>query len=573
MPFVDVIEALNKQGVNILRYSDPGIDDDLLLATNSEVVVECEDPAKWDYLVRKVSCQGIPVKGVALSAKEYSIVVPGGHDEVAAKTCKQLTEAIRRQFFKVNPKHDVFSVLVKPTHKCNLDCKYCYDKPYRDRFGNAVLSLETLDRFLDMLSKYAERVQFIWHGGEPTMAGKQWFHEVYKEVFPKYPMVDWDFSLMSNGVALDEEWFNLFKTYNIEPGMSYNAFYQDQLRVSSQTHQNPEKDAVLMKKLEENLMLSKEMGAPVGVIDVITAVNYKHQIDIYEYYKKLGINAAMNPIFHTAQTEKNELEISAEAYAEEYLKYFQHWLYDPDGVRERSAVEMLSLVSGLCETTCTFKDCRYGWLALGPTGIFYPCDRYLDDRYTMGSVYDINSIDEVWEHPGYKLYVSETAKRFNTHCKECGYWFACHGGCNASAFESAGSVSGIEPFFCESFRLKYKGVYEILRDVDMVRDWSLNPVARDHLIKAGFYSVKEIKEIAEEIGVDTSWITYDPDDLLNCSEFQIFRGINYSRLEHQEITRHIDFIQDKTEEAIEHNLEKRREALKSFLKEVARRAI
>lgn len=62
MPFVDVIEALNKQGVNILRYSDPGIDDDLLLATNSEVVVECEDPAKWDYLVRKVSCQGIPVR-------------------------------------------------------------------------------------------------------------------------------------------------------------------------------------------------------------------------------------------------------------------------------------------------------------------------------------------------------------------------------------------------------------------------------------------------------------------------------------------------------------------------------
>ena len=30
---------------------------------------------------------------------------------------------------------DHWSILVKPTEACNLNCQYCYAKPYRDKYG------------------------------------------------------------------------------------------------------------------------------------------------------------------------------------------------------------------------------------------------------------------------------------------------------------------------------------------------------------------------------------------------------------------------------------------------------
>ena len=64
-----------------------------------------------------------------------------------------------------------WALLVKPTHGCNLDCQYCYDKPFRTKFGNKVMSFEIVRHILDLATKHAKNISWIWHGGEPTIVG------------------------------------------------------------------------------------------------------------------------------------------------------------------------------------------------------------------------------------------------------------------------------------------------------------------------------------------------------------------------------------------------------------------
>lgn len=532
-----------------------------------KIVIVTDNHDKWLYFAKRVNENDkiINVKG---TDKEHIEVTFDKKDESAYQ---QFYNKLLKKYYLVAPKLKYFSVLIKPTHRCNLDCKYCYDKPYREKIKND-MSFATLDRILKLLSEYTERLQLIWHGGEPTMVGIQWYIKAYEEVISKYPMLEIDSYIMSNGINYNEKWFNIFKQYKISPGMSYNAMYQEKLRVSNQKNQNSKADKKINQKLEDILKLSSEIGPKIGTIDVITKENYKDQIQIYEYYKKIGISTSMNMVFHTKQTEKNDLELSPEEYEKEFIKYFKYWLYDKNGAYERSAAEMLSIVIGdMNGATCRNHDCRYHWIGINPLGEIYPCDRYYPEKYKMTTVFDINSIDEVFITEGYKTYVKEIQQRFDTTCKKCGYWFACHGGCNASAIESTGSAAGVEKNYCEFFRRAYNDVYDVLRNVDIIHDKNLNPYARDIMINKGFYSVKNIYEVLRELGRNIS-LTYNKNDLLNCSEYKIFRNINFMTDTGTKYSFHVDIIKSQKTKDIKINEQKRKEDLIKYLMEVAKDA-
>ena len=64
------------------------------------------------------------------------------------------------------------TVLLSPTHRCNLRCRYCYVE--QDRFGD--MSLDDFRAFYPWLIEYcrligATRVELSWFGGEPLAYG------------------------------------------------------------------------------------------------------------------------------------------------------------------------------------------------------------------------------------------------------------------------------------------------------------------------------------------------------------------------------------------------------------------
>ena len=90
---------------------------------------------------------------------------------------------------------------------CNMRCVYCYYLHNPASSAGGIMSLETLETFI---RSYLEAspgpvVSFVWHGGEPTLAGLDFYRDVVrlqKQFLPE-GWSCWN-NLLTNGLALDK---------------------------------------------------------------------------------------------------------------------------------------------------------------------------------------------------------------------------------------------------------------------------------------------------------------------------------------------------------------------------------
>ena len=106
-----------------------------------------------------------------------------------------------------------FHIMAKPVcGVCNLDCRYCYytSKPSELYPGTEkfMMSDEVLESYTrQYLAAQPARCEFGWQGGEPTLAGLDFFRRavaLQKAHAGKGAQVG--NALQTNGTLIDEEW-------------------------------------------------------------------------------------------------------------------------------------------------------------------------------------------------------------------------------------------------------------------------------------------------------------------------------------------------------------------------------
>lgn len=411
-----------------------------------------------------------------------------------------------------------WSLLVKPTHACNLKCKYCYDKPTRQMYGDSKMSYETTEYIANLVEKYTENCTWIWHGGEPAMMGIDYYKNVQK-IFYKHYKTNFKQNMQSNGTLLTQEWVDLSRDYSIDIGVSFDVFSQD-------VRGKGTRDLV-----ESNIRRFIEQGVGIGVISVVNTENCDKQIEMYEYLKQeLNIGGSFNHIYRTDGSLLNSLEPDEEKYAREFRKFFDYWIRDfsANAKSERSAMEGLSETILGCGNTCATSDCRKNWISVNCIGKVYPCDRHVPEKYAMGCIEDYNSIDEVYLNSNYRRYYNDIQRRFLTHCSDsnCGYFRYCNGLCNANHIAVTGSGEGVDPSSCLSFKYRFIEAYDSLRTLDFYKT-KINPVALREILSKNFLSLTEIKEYLSGKGLFVDWqYSKEPSKFLHSTEYKIFRIFN-----------------------------------------------
>src|SRR5450759_4620306 len=106
-----------------------------------------------------------------------------------------------------------FQIFAKPVGSaCNLSCRYCY---YLDK-KKLYKSADHIPMADDVLEKYViqhiqastdDIVSFTWHGGEPLLAGIDFYRKVLKlQSAHKPPGRTIMNGIQTNGTLIDEEW-------------------------------------------------------------------------------------------------------------------------------------------------------------------------------------------------------------------------------------------------------------------------------------------------------------------------------------------------------------------------------
>ena len=125
-------------------------------------------------------------------------------------------------------KHNTF--LVKPASSlCNLRCRYCfYDDVSNSRAckNMGLLSHEMAKELIEKAFAATEdggSVHFLFQGGEPTLAGLDFFRFFLETERSMQRNISVFHSIQTNGICLDEEWASFFKANSFLVGLSLDG--------------------------------------------------------------------------------------------------------------------------------------------------------------------------------------------------------------------------------------------------------------------------------------------------------------------------------------------------------------
>jgi uncharacterized protein len=113
-------------------------------------------------------------------------------------------------------------IVLQPTPYCNIRCSYCYlgNRDDRRLMANDVIEAIREKIFANLDADASPTV--VWHAGEPTAAPVSWYEHAYERLLGVTPPAT-SFAMQSNGIALDENWIELFRRTNTSISLSIDG--------------------------------------------------------------------------------------------------------------------------------------------------------------------------------------------------------------------------------------------------------------------------------------------------------------------------------------------------------------
>lgn len=367
--------------------------------------------------------------------------------------------------FNIIPPNRPFSIMCKPVcGMCNLDCKYCYYtmKPHELYPGEHkfLMSDEVLDAYV---SQYIQaqpiRCEFGWQGGEPTLAGLDFFRKVV-ELQRKYqkPGQTITNSLQTNGTLLDDDWAKFLADENFLVGISLDGppQWHDKFR-------RDHNDKPTYHKAWRGVELCKKYGVEFNILVTLNSMNAPHASDIYRYFVNKGIEyVQFIPILERKPDgTPTEFSCRPEQFAKFMLEVFDLWASRDVGVISERLIDSVlhTLIFGRASTCCYAERCANAHIVEW-NGDFYACDHFVQSKWKIGNILE-TPISELAMHP--KL--DEFAKlktELPAKCTECEFVNFCFGGCPKHHVQI-----GTDPerynYFCEGLKEFFAKAVPILK--------------------------------------------------------------------------------------------------------------
>ena len=178
--------------------------------------------------------------------------------------------------------------MIKPVGAlCNLDCTYCYYLPTKSVFDGHEhrMKLTTLEEiFAGILPRFGDQVTVIWQGGEPTLAGLDFFQKAV-EFQNKYkrPSQSISHALQTNGTLLDDGWCRFLKEHEFLVGLSIDGppKLHDHYRLTNRGEASS-------KQVFCGLRALQKQKVEFNALCVLNDVNVHHPDELWDYLISLG---------------------------------------------------------------------------------------------------------------------------------------------------------------------------------------------------------------------------------------------------------------------------------------------
>ena len=346
------------------------------------------------------------------------------------------------------------NLLIKPaSSSCNLRCRYCFYYDVADNREVKNYGIMNDDTLENMVKKVFDDVEysanFAFQGGEPTMAGIEFFEKFHKLV-EKYntKKIIVNFSLQTNGTLLNKKWLELFKKHNYLIGLSLdgNKEMHDTFRIDAKgegTFSRVLKAAKMMRKAEVEFNI-------LCVVNKLIAQNGKL---VYNFFRNNGFRYyQFIPCLDSLScSEEKDYTLTAEDYGKFLDETFNLWYEDimsDKRISVRHFDNYTKIILGEEPEACDMVGHCNMNAVLESDGSMYPCDFYVLDEFKVGNINE-STFEELFKSEAEMRFL-RTSLVVDEKCKVCRYFKICRGGCRRHKELTA--EGNYENRFCESYK-------------------------------------------------------------------------------------------------------------------------
>ena len=347
----------------------------------------------------------------------------------------------------------VGSLLIKPVSAlCNLDCAYCFycgreTDPYRD-VANRVMPMEVLDRMVSDFEAYSfPRAVFAWQGGEPTLAGLDFFRRaVNLQQEHGHPGLVVSNSFQTNGLLIDDAWASFFAEYRFLVGLSLDGPREmhDRFRVTRS-------GAGSWDRVMEAAQRLRDADVEVNILCCVHGDNAGEAAVLHGFFRDLGIEHVQYIPIAEFGPDGAALPgtVSDEAYGQFLRDLFDAWWPDRERVRVRFFDNLLEGLLGQRPGSCTMHRTCESYLVVEHNGDVYPCDFFVDADWKIGNLTE-SRIAELARSPVRARFAARKLLS-RDECAACNVRFLCNQGCPKLRHARFGRFDDLD-VYCASYR-------------------------------------------------------------------------------------------------------------------------
>ena len=332
------------------------------------------------------------------------------------------------------------SVMIKPVGSaCPLSCRYCY----YEGAPRGVMPHEVLERIITQTISSCDGpvAVFNWHGGEPLLAGLDFYREAVRlqKLVAGGKIIE--NTIQTSGLPVTEAWARFFSEESFLVGLSIDGPEE----VHDKNRRSSSGNGSFLPAVRAMALL---LGHGVRV-NTLTTINHASAGKGHEVYRFLkGIGSHYMQFLPVADPQRPE-NISADEFGSFMCEVYDDWLASDIGTYFVNLFDStLAAWCGLPRGLCTSSETCGGIISFDVHGNAYICDHFEKEPFLLGNIMT-EDIRSMVEKPQYLKFCLRKRDTLPSECQGCNFLFACWGECPGHRDKSGKSLlcEGYKHFF------------------------------------------------------------------------------------------------------------------------------
>jgi uncharacterized protein len=333
-----------------------------------------------------------------------------------------------------------FQIFTKPVGAiCNLSCNYCYyleKKELYSQKGSCLMSENMLEKYIiqHIEATTEDLIAFSWHGGEPLMAGIDFYRKaiaLQEKYKPEGKAIT--NGMQTNGTLLNDDWCRFLSKEGFTVGVSIDGPGE----LHNKNRRTRDGGDTLPDVLR-GFNLLKKFGIIPEVLCVVNSENVKSPLVVYNFIKQLGpFYLAFLPLVKHdpgSLTGASLDSVPSKEFGFFLSVVFDEWVENDIGkIKIQIFEEAIRPSFNQEHTLCIFKKNCGGVPVIEHSGDFYSCDHYVNAENLLGTISD-HSLSFYLDSDTQKSFGMAKSLTLPGYCKNCEVLSMCNGECPRNRF-------------------------------------------------------------------------------------------------------------------------------------------